>query len=133
LQREKCGRAGGSLALQQGTATASHRLRLPVQHWEGPGMNRFDGNAAMHYRPNNIGKHAPINWRRGMIRLWILASVAWIMAWIIYFAIEMNNSRLDAVASMLVLFAPPIALLLFGLATRWAFRGFEVEDQYPRA
>ncbi len=33
---------------------------------------------------------------------------------------------------MLVLFAPPIALLLFGLATRWAFRGFDAGGEYPK-
>jgi hypothetical protein len=28
-----------------------------------------------------------------------------------------------------VLFGPPVALLLFGIATGWAFRGFKVDDK----
>jgi hypothetical protein len=27
--------------------------------------------------------------------------------------------------------APPVALLLFGMATRWAFQGFQAGDQSP--
>lgn len=73
-------------------------------------------------------KLAPLNWRRGMFRLWILVSVAWMMGWVIFFAIEFINgesSSRDFMAVTVVLFGPPIALLLLGLATRWAFRGFE--------
>jgi hypothetical protein len=29
------------------------------------------------------------------------------------------------------LFGPPVALLLFGFATGWAFRGFKVEEPPP--
>jgi hypothetical protein len=31
------------------------------------------------------------------------------------------------------LFGPPIALLIFGLATRWAFSGFKVDEPPPTA
>jgi hypothetical protein len=30
-----------------------------------------------------------------------------------------------------LLFGPPIAMLLFGLAAAWAFRGFKVEQSPP--
>ncbi len=78
------------------------------------------------------GKMAPINWRRGMFRLWLLASAAWIMGWVIYFAIEYirGESSLGLVAPV-VLLAPPVALLLFGMATRWAFQGFQPDEQAP--
>jgi hypothetical protein len=33
-------------------------------------------------------KPEPINWQRGMFRLWIVASTAWMMGWLIYLAIE---------------------------------------------
>jgi hypothetical protein len=76
-------------------------------------------------------KSVPINWRRGMFRLWILASIAWIMGWIILFIIQFILGEAPtphlAVAPV-ILFAPPLALLLFGLATRWAFQGFQAED-----
>jgi hypothetical protein len=76
-------------------------------------------------------KSVPINWRRGMFRLWILASIAWIMGWIILFIIQFLLGEAPtpqlAVAPV-ILFAPPIALLLFGLATRWAFQGFQADD-----
>ena len=76
-------------------------------------------------------KSVPINWRRGMFRLWMLASIAWIMGWIILFIIQFLLGEAPtpqlAVAPV-ILFAPPIALLLFGLATRWAFQGFQADD-----
>jgi hypothetical protein len=54
------------------------------------------------------------------------------MGWVIYFAIEVirGESSLGLVAPV-VLLAPPIALLLFGMATRWAFQGFQPEGQAP--
>lgn len=80
---------------------------------------------------------APVNWRRGIFRLWVLASVAWIMGWLIYLTIEVirGDSKMigDFLVMPIVLFAPPIALLLFGIATRWAFRGFKIDDQVPNA
>ena len=32
-----------------------------------------------------------------------------------------------------ILFGPPIALLVFGAATRWAFRGFHADDRPSNA
>jgi hypothetical protein len=74
-------------------------------------------------------KREPINWQRGMFRLWIVASTAWMMGWLIYLAIEFvggEASARDLMAAPVMLLGPPIALLLFAFATRWAFRGFEV-------
>jgi len=51
-----------------------------------------------------------VNWRRGMFRVWILVSVAWILA------------------IPVLLLGPPVALLLFGIAAGWAFRGFKIES-----
>ena len=79
-------------------------------------------------------KSVPINWRRGMFRLWLLVSAAWIMGWVIYFAIELirgGSSIGQLVVAPVVLLAPPVALLLFGMATRWAFLGFQAGDQSP--
>ncbi len=81
-------------------------------------------------------KPIPINWRRGIFRLWILASAAWIMGTLIYFAIELIGGEM-AVGQLVVvpvfLFGPPVALLLFGIAARWAFRGFQIDDSFPGA
>ncbi len=77
-------------------------------------------------------KTVPINWRRGIFRLWVLASAAWIMGWVIYFAIELIRTESTVgqlVVAPVVLLAPPVALLLFGMATRWAFQGFQTDDQ----
>ena len=73
-----------------------------------------------------------LNWRRGLIRIWLLLSAAWIMGWVVHltiFAIQsgIQNSR-DFLAIPVLLFGPPIALLLFGLAAGWAFRGFKPDD-----
>ena len=79
-------------------------------------------------------KPVPINWRRGIFRLWVLVSAAWIMGWVIYFAIELIRGEStigQLVVAPVVLLAPPVALLLFGIATRWAFQGFQVDDQLP--
>lgn len=72
---------------------------------------------------------APLNWRRGLFRFWVLASSGWIMSWLIYFAMDGFqgglSSRGDLAAIPVVLFAPPIALWVFGMAAAWAIRGFE--------
>jgi hypothetical protein len=73
-----------------------------------------------------------VNWRRGLIRVWLLLSAAWIMGWavhLILFAIQggFKNYR-DFLAIPVLLFGPPIALLIFGLAAGWAFRGFKPDD-----
>jgi hypothetical protein len=74
----------------------------------------------------------PFNWRRGMFRIWILLSVAWMMGWIIYLTIEGLQGGFKGQGEYLVipvvLIGPPIALLLFGLAAAWAFRGFKSDE-----
>jgi hypothetical protein len=73
---------------------------------------------------------APFNWRRGLVRMWLLISAGWIMSWAIYLimgALEGKFSNFFVIP--IVLFGPPAALLLFGIVTRWAFRGFHVADQ----
>jgi hypothetical protein len=75
---------------------------------------------------------APINWRRGLLRVWLLMSAAWIMSWIIYLIVYGLQGGFKVASDLLVipvlLIGPPIALLIFGLATRWAFRGFKVDE-----
>ena len=72
-----------------------------------------------------------INWRRGLFRLWLLISAAWMMAWAIYLAMEAIQGAFETSGDFLlvpvVLFGPPIALLFLGGAARWAFRGFKVD------
>jgi hypothetical protein len=74
------------------------------------------------------GNAKPLNWHRGLFRLWVLISSAWIMGWVIYFIIDFIASGLtirEILVIPVVLFGPPVALLLLGLGTRWAFHGFE--------
>ena len=75
----------------------------------------------------------PLNWRRGLFRSWVLVSAGWIMSWVIYFVMDGFqgglSSRGDMAAIPIVLFAPPIALWLFGMAAAWAVRGFDPERQ----
>jgi hypothetical protein len=77
---------------------------------------------------NNI---AQINWRRGLLRVWLLLSAAWIMGWIVYLIIYGIQGGFkspgDLLAIPVLLVGPPIALLLFGLVAGWAFRGFKPE------
>ena len=76
---------------------------------------------------------APLNWRRGLFRLWLLVSAAWIMGWAIYVILSGLGQGFktagDFLAIPVVFFGPPIALLLCGLATRWAFRGFRSDEK----
>lgn len=73
----------------------------------------------------------PINWRRGMFRVWLLVSAAWMMGWIIQFIVYGLQGgfkmTMEALTIPVLLFGPPIALLLFGIAAGWAFRGFKVD------
>lgn len=73
-----------------------------------------------------------INWRRGLVRVWLLVSAAWIMAWIIYLLMqgiqgELKSTR-DYLQLPVLLFGPPVALLIFGLGVGWSFRGFKVDE-----
>jgi hypothetical protein len=69
-----------------------------------------------------------LNWRRGLLRVWLLASAAWVMGWIVYLILYgiqggfRTSSEFFAVPVLLI--GPPVALLLFGLMAGWAFRGF---------
>jgi hypothetical protein len=75
---------------------------------------------------------SPINWRRGLFRVWLLFSAAWMMGWIIYLVMfglqEGFKTRGDFFVVPVLLLAPPIALLFFGFAAEWAFRGFKAEN-----
>src|SRR5262249_25151110 len=77
----------------------------------------------------------PLNWRRGMFRVWLVLSAAWIMGWIIQFLVYgiQGGCRIwsDLLAVPILLFGPPVALLIFGIAAAWAFRGFVPDAQAP--
>ena len=72
-----------------------------------------------------------VNWRRGLLRVWLLLSAAWIMGWVVYLIINGIQagfqSPRDFLAISVLLIGPPIALLLFGLVAGWAVRGFKPE------
>jgi hypothetical protein len=72
-----------------------------------------------------------VNWRRGLLRVWLLLSAAWIMGWVVYLIIYRIRAGFqssgDFLAIPVLLIGPPIALLLFGLIARWAGRGFKPE------
>jgi hypothetical protein len=75
---------------------------------------------------------APFNWRRGLFRIWLLLSVGWIMSWTNYFImyfLQGQSTRNDVLVIPVILLGPPLALLLFGFVTRWAFRGFQIVEQ----
>jgi len=76
-------------------------------------------------------EQVPVNWRRGMFRVWVLISAAWIMSWSIYLimsALEGKFGPQELLVVPVLLFGPPVALLIFGTATGWAFRGFKVDE-----
>jgi hypothetical protein len=73
----------------------------------------------------------PINWRRGLFRVWVLCSGAWIMGWAIHLTMSAIRDGVNTTGDVLViavlLLGPPFALLLFGIAAGWAFRGFKAD------
>jgi hypothetical protein len=79
-----------------------------------------------------IRELAPINWRRGRFRLWLLLSAAWIMAWTIdlmLWSLRFGMEKQEIAAVPVLLFGPPVALFVFGTAARWAFRGFKLDGR----
>jgi|RhiMetStandDraft_4_1073278.scaffolds.fasta_scaffold04887_3 hypothetical protein len=75
-----------------------------------------------------IREIAQINWRRGLFRVWLLLSAAWIMGWTVYLILNGIKDGVqrsgDLLAIPVLLIGPPIALLLFGIVAGWALRGF---------
>jgi uncharacterized protein YybS (DUF2232 family) len=71
-----------------------------------------------------------INWRRGLFRLWVLASAGWIMGWVLYSAISNLKEGVwkgAAVKISIVLCGPPAALLMLGLIAPWVVKGFATD------
>jgi hypothetical protein len=80
-----------------------------------------------------------INWRRGLVRLWLLASFLWAGYWLyrlqltcaFWFApwceqpmhVDWPNGNM-ALGLALILLSGPVLLLLLGLGVIWAIRGF---------
>jgi hypothetical protein len=81
-------------------------------------------------------ERVPVNLRRGMFRLWLVISSAWVMGWTIYLLLEgLDGAPMNTgnwLSLPVLLFGPPIALLLFGTAVGWAFRGFKDDDTSPQ-
>ena len=65
----------------------------------------------------------PVNWRRGLFRVWVLLSAAWVMGWTIHLAMHGLQGGFKTTGDFLV-----IPVLLFGLAAGWAIRGFKADN-----
>ena len=76
-----------------------------------------------------VSSKTQVNWRRGFFRVWLLLSGAWIMSWVLWLMIYGIGRGFRDIHELLtvpvLLFGPPVALLLFGLLAGWAFRGFK--------
>jgi hypothetical protein len=78
-----------------------------------------------------VNESIEINWKRGLFRVWLLCAGAWIMSWVIRVIMNglQNGFRAsDILVIPILLFGPPIALLIFGVAAGWAFRGFKANN-----
>jgi hypothetical protein len=84
------------------------------------------------FRPE-ASEPAAVNWRRGLFRVWLLVSAGWIMGWTIRLIMHsLDEGRFpgsDFLEIPVLLFGPPVALLIFGVVAGWAFRGFQLDDQ----
>ena len=94
----------------------------------GPAIEPFAAPGFPRHRIRAAPKPA-LNMSRGLFRIWLLISAAWMMSWAIYltmYALDggyAGNAKYTAIPILLL--APPAALWVFGVATRWAVRGFE--------
>jgi hypothetical protein len=97
-------------------------------HHFGVPRRGFDANSGTDASRTKVGQ---LQWRRGLLRVWLLASAAWIMGWIVFLILHGIESGFrssgEFIAIPVLLIGPPIALLLFGLMAGWAFRGFKPE------
>ena len=79
------------------------------------------------------GSKTQVNWKRGFFRVWLLASGAWIMSWVLWLMIYGISRGFRDMREVLtvpvLLFGPPVALMLFGLVAGWAFRGFKPDEE----
>jgi hypothetical protein len=76
-----------------------------------------------------VNQLTPVRWRRGLFRIWLLVSAGWIMSWAIYLIMDaLEGKSTNVFAIPIVLFGPPVALLIFSIVTRWALRGFQVNE-----
>jgi hypothetical protein len=90
-------------------------------------------NLGVPRRPMDVkGNEKPLNWRRGLFRIWLLVSAAWILAWTIYLILNGIQGGFKTTSDFLglpvLLFGPPIAVLILAAAAEWAFRGFNVDE-----
>jgi hypothetical protein len=91
-------------------------------------------------------RHWRINWRRGLIRLWVLASFLWAGYWVyklqlscaFWFApwcesplhVDWPNQSM-ALGLALILLSGPVLALLLGLTIIWAIKGFRARAARP--
>jgi hypothetical protein len=81
--------------------------------------------------PTPVRDPEPVNWRRGLFRVWLLISAAWVMGWIINLLMQVMEGGFktsDILVFPTLLIGPPVAFLIFGIAAGWAFRGFKVDE-----
>ena len=46
---------------------------------------------------------APLNWRRGLFRLWLLVSAAWIMGWAVYVILSVLGQEFKTAGDFLAI------------------------------
>ena len=76
---------------------------------------------------NRLRNATSINLNRGAFRLWALVSLAWIMGYALYCTISnLHDGPWEAAAIKIpvALCGPPAALLVLGVGTKWAIKGF---------
>src|SRR5262249_24890181 len=80
-----------------------------------------------------VSSRTQVNWRRGFFRIWLLLSGGWIMSWVLWlmiYGISRGFRDIHEVCAVpVLLFGPPVALLVFGLVAGWAFRGFKPDEE----
>ena len=121
----------GSAAPRDGrTRRGAKAPPAPTHFWPGE-----PSRPAIPWHP----RYWRIDWKRGLVRLWLLASVAWGAYWLynlqlacaFWFApwceaqvhVEWPNQSM-ALGLAMILLSGPLFMLMAGFGTLWAIRGF---------
>ena len=65
-----------------------------------------------------------MNWKKGLVRLWIAVSLLWMICFLIYFAPAEQQSP-DTIYLVAIMIGPPIAFPTLVFAVWWIIAGFE--------
>lgn len=140
--------AAGKLRRQKWSAASelNRVLQAHAVRQHSPDLQHSRSNAVFGRPERRSVGISPVNWLRGLFRLWLLASLSWVgcVFWIEWTTLKADLSCIvrpsevspdvwcrfrDEVDLLLLTFVVPVAILLLGYAMVWVGRGFRHSDK----